>query len=80
MVNLPDPEKAKIVLITRSFSRKRQLDQYEPIEAFASFQAEVEEGLSEQDLTDISQRLHRFAEAEVERDIENYIKNSKPPF
>lgn len=67
------------VQITRSFSRKIQLEQYEPIEVFASVQATLIEGLSEDEVVRVSKELDAFVKDEVARDIAQY-ERLKPPF
>jgi len=57
--------------ITRSFSRKVQQSQYEPIEMFASVKAMVSK---DSDINAISEQLQAWAVDQVERDLEKYNK------
>jgi hypothetical protein len=52
----------KIIEISRSFSRKIQLNQFEPIELFCSYKAEVDEN---DDLAKISHELYTKAMNDV---------------
>lgn len=60
--------------ISRSFSRKIQLKQYEPAEFFASRKVECDEKEAEE----WGKRLIAECIAEVERDIESYKKVPDP--
>ena len=77
----PQPERVKIVTtmlneveITRSFSRKVQQSQYEPIEMFASVKANV---AKDADLNTISEQLQAWAVDQVEKDLEKYNQPKK---
>lgn len=68
--------------ITRSFSQKKQIQQYEPIDFFASASAEIEvpdDRTDDQKLKDaekmerISDYLNEFVVNEVEKSLTNYI-------
>ena len=74
----PVPERVKIVTtmlneveISRSFSRKIQKEQFEPIEVFASVKALAAGGA---DLNAISENLNAWVVDQVERDLEKYNK------
>ena len=54
----------KIKEVERGYYQKIQVSQFEPIEWFASFRAEVGEG---EDPNEVSEKLYRMAKAEVER-------------
>ena len=73
-------DKVEQLTVTRSFSRKVQMDQYEPIESFASAQAILKPDATEADLNKASIELNDFAVREVERAIDEYIRRTKPPF
>jgi hypothetical protein len=66
--------------VTRSFSKKIQIEQYEPIEVFASFSARLTGGCEEVDAKAISRQLYELATAEVGRDIDSYYRSNKKPF
>ncbi len=68
------------VQITRSFSRKVQLNQYEPMDCFCSVQTVLKAGVSEDDISKVSRELDAMAKKEVDRSIENYYTAHKPPF
>lgn len=68
------------VQITRSFSKKVQINQYEPIEVFASAQAILKGGQSEADIQTVSRELNALAIKEVERDLKSYYLSHKSPF
>ena len=56
----------KISEITRSFSAKKQISSYEPIEIFASVKAEVDE---KDNLEEVSKKLYLMAMNSVGKDI-----------
>ena len=55
--------------ISRSFSRKLQVKQYEPAEFFASYKTECEE----KDAEKISQELFELCRRDVEASAEKYL-------
>lgn len=65
------------ISITRSFSRKVQVKQYEPADFFASYgeQVPIEEATPEK-LKEVSDRLYSLAKNDVEKEIENYSKTT----
>ena len=58
---------AKVIEVSRSFSRKIQLNQFEPIELFCSYKATLDEG---DDLEKVSHELYRRAMNDVFVEIE----------
>ncbi len=64
------------IIITRSFAKKVQLKQYEPIDVFCSVQAEV----NELDMVNVSETLDAFCKEEVEKSLDKYTSkgNVKP--
>ena len=52
----------KITEINRSFSRKRQLKKFEPVEAFASYKVELTGEETPEERKEISKQLHDLAE------------------
>ena len=64
--------------ISRSFSKKIQLKQYEPIEFFCSMKAEFEpqDGLTADDLAkatiELSERLDKMVQSEVEKSANKF--------
>lgn len=75
-----DLSKVEQTTVTRSFSRKVQVDQYEPIEVFASVQAILKPEATEVDINKLSLELNDFAIRQVESGIREYIGRTKPPF
>lgn len=71
------------ITITRSFSAKKQIKQYEPIDSFCSVQTEIEITSHESELSDstslgmISEQLDKFARAEVDKTIENVMREQE---
>ena len=64
------------IKISRSYSEKRQLRQYEPIDSFCSAEAEVEgseTGLKKEDLENTSELLDTFCRAEVKKTLDAII-------
>jgi len=76
-LNLENIEQIEVV---RSFSKKIQLKQFEPIDIFASYKAVVKQGTSPEEIDAISQDLHRQAVKDVEFDINNQFKANNNPF
>lgn len=68
------------VSITRSFSKKIQISQYEPVDCFSSYTAVLKWGVSESDIMKVSSQLNRLAIAQVESDINSYYTSHKSPF
>lgn len=68
------------VTITRSFSHKIQLNQYEPMEASCSISAELGPLIDEAEIAKRSQELHQFCQEQVVKDLESSYKSLKPPF
>jgi|TARA_Y100000310_G_C20689413_1_gene821222 hypothetical protein len=73
--------------ITRSYSRKIQLEnyggnKYESADFFASWKEEIPDGTSSKDEKKISDELFRCAKQDVNDSIHKSIKemNSAPPF
>jgi hypothetical protein len=64
---------AKIV-ITRSFSKTKQIASFEPINSFCSVSAEYEEKLDDSFVISISEHLDNLVRREVERTIEAEVK------
>lgn len=59
--------------ITRSFSRKIQLKQYEPIDVFCAVEIEV----GDKDMQEVSTYADNFCRAEVKKTIESVLKNQE---
>ncbi len=68
------------VSVTRSFSKKVQMNQYEPVECFASYTAVLKGGVSELDIMKVSSELNRLAIVQVESDMNSYYTSHKSPF
>jgi len=68
------------VQVTRSFSRKVQIVQYEPIDIFASYTAVLKKGVSDQDIKKVSNELNELSIKAVESDIEKYYVTHVKPF
>ena len=78
----------KIVEISRSFSRKIQIEQYEPVEIFASYKGELDGNESDEEIKHFSTRLYILAEKDVREEQERIQKakiqekhlGGEPPF
>lgn len=78
----------KITEITRSFSRKIQIEQYEPIEIFASYKGEFDGTETPEQIKQFSEHLYTLAEKDVreEQKRQELVKIRKeelggePPF
>jgi len=68
------------IQISRSFSRKKQIAQYEPVDIFASVQATLKPGATAEYIQDVSERLNQFAVKTVEKDLDQYVKSHTSPF
>jgi len=69
--------------VARSFSRKIQVNQYEPIELFASFKALLKPGTTAEDMQQLSGELNKLAVNAVEHDLKKYKEDlilNEPPF
>lgn len=73
------------ILITRSFSQKKQVKEYEPVEFFCSATTEVEdeelikEGiLPEAAMKNASATLDKFVQLEVEKSLNDYLAARLP--
>lgn len=73
-------EKVEQVTVTRSFTKKVQLEQYEPVEFFASVQATMKPEATEAEINRTAIELNDAAVSSVETSLESYIRKSKPPF
>ena len=62
------------LIITRSFSKTKQVQSFEPINSFCSVQAEYDEPLDDQFVKSISEHLDKLVRQEVERTIETEMK------
>jgi hypothetical protein len=62
------------LIITRSFSKTKQVASFEPINSFCSVQAEYDDPLDDQFVKSISEHLDKLVRQEVERTIENEMK------
>ena len=60
--------------ITRSFSRKVQIKQFEPMDLFSSHHESIplEEATPDR-IAEVSAKLYNLAKQDVERDIQNYM-------
>ena len=68
--------KARVIEITRSYDRKVQLKQYEPVGVFQSLKAEV----YDMDVIPyVSHRLHKHCKAEVDTTINNLLATKNNP-
>lgn len=64
--------------ITRSFSKKVQVKQYEPIDLFASHNFEIpEEEATPEKIAEVSSLLYKRCMEEIERDTANYIREAQ---
>lgn len=68
------------VQVTRSFSKKVQIAQYEPVDVFASFTATIKGGVSELDVLKVSSELNKLAVTTVESDMNSYYTAHVKPF
>lgn len=60
--------------ITRSFSRKIQIKQFEPMDLFSSHNEQIPmEDATPEKIAEISDRLYNLAKEDVERDIKKYL-------
>ena len=60
--------------ITRSFSRKVQIKQYEPVDFFSSHGEQIpDEEATPELVAEISAKLYKLAKTDVEQDIQNYM-------
>jgi hypothetical protein len=66
------------IVLTRSFSRTKQIAAFEPINAYCSVQVEYEQSADETDVQ-VSERLDEFARTEVEKTIDAEIARRKTP-
>ena len=55
----------KIVEISRSFSRKIQIEQYEPVDIFASYRGELDGTETEEEIKKFSHDLSALAQRDV---------------
>ena len=62
------------LIITRSFSKTKQIQSFEPINSFCSVQVEYEEKLEDSFVVSISEHLDNLVRREVERTIEGEMK------
>lgn len=74
------PNKIEQVHISRSFSKKLQINQYEPVDVFCSYQAVLKGNVDEASIQRISMELHRACVSDTERDMKNYYESHKKPF
>lgn len=78
----------KITEISRSFSRKIQIEQYEPVEIFSSYKGELDGNESDEEIKQFSNRLYVLAEKDVREEQERIEKakiqeehlGGEPPF
>jgi hypothetical protein len=75
-----DTDLVKEVSISRSFSRKIQIEQFEPIEVFSSYSATAKKGISNEGIKKLSQQLFNKAVYDTEKNAEEYYKMKKKPF
>lgn len=60
--------------VTRSFSRKVQIKQFEPMDLFSSHNENIPlEEATPDKIAEVSARLYSMAKEDVERDIKNYM-------
>jgi len=78
------PKEQKYISVTRSYSRKIQLDnygipghKYEPVDFFASYGREVPDETSSKDLQVVSEALYAMAKLDVENAITLYLNELK---
>jgi len=57
--------------VVRSYSKKVQLKQFEPIDLFSSYKAILKSGVSEEEIKKISQWLFDKAKDDVDTDLLN---------
>ena len=65
---------AHVSEISRSFSRKIQIEQYEPVEIFASYKGELNGDESDEEIKQFSTRLYVLAEKDVREEQERIQK------
>lgn len=75
-----DMSKVKELEISRSFSMKIQLKQFEPIDVFAAHKAVLEPGTTADEAAEISTGLHNACVRQVERDMQNIRDTRVAPF
>jgi len=63
--------------ISRSYSRKINLGNYEVADFFSSRSQEIDEGAPLEEQIKISHELHALCIAEVEREIEKYLEEKR---
>lgn len=64
--------------VTRSFSRKIQVKQFEPMDVFSSHGMQIpEEEATPEKIGEVSAQLFNLAKQDVEKDIENYLNSPK---
>ena len=59
--------------ISRSFSRKLQISQYEPVEVFASYTEEVPAETDTEEIERVSAFLYDMAKSDVEMDVRKLL-------
>lgn len=78
----------RITEISRSYSRKIQIEQYEPVEIFASYKGELDGNETPEEIKQFSIRLYVLAEKDVREEQERIEKakiqeehlGGEPPF
>ena len=68
-------KKIKVIEVVRSFNQTKQLKQYEPVSAFASYKAELTGEETKEEIKAISEELHELAEQSVQ-DVVNPQKST----
>ena len=76
ILNLKNVEQIEVA---RSFSKKVQLKQFEPIDLFASYKAIMKPGSTQVDIDEVSRQLFDKCEEDVEKDLESHITNNTSP-
>jgi len=63
-------DKVENIEISRSYSRKLQVKQYEPMEVFSSYKAVMKPQATNEEINQVSQELYSKAKDEVDTEIE----------
>lgn len=75
-----DLDSIETIEVVRSFSRKVQLEQYQPIEAFSSYKAILKADTSREKINQISQQLSELAKRDVWEETDRVQRETKQPF
>lgn len=73
-------DKIEQMEIVRSFSKKIQVKQYEPIEIFSSYKAILKRGATNEDIDTINDELAKKSEEDCNYQSNESYKSNKEPF